>query len=97
MAATVISGGGTAGYAQCASCSADYNKSDREAAARFVERQRLERIDPPIQKDPLGNGLIGGGVIGIVRGSAAAAAQAVVTSTLMGAAIQKGREAMRRK
>ena len=29
---------------------------------RLAERQCLEKIDPPIQKDPLGNAIIGGGV-----------------------------------
>jgi hypothetical protein len=97
IAAAAMVGGATAGYTQCAGCGADYNKADREATARLAERQRLERIDPPIKKDPLGNALIGGGVTGIVRGSAAAAARAVVTGTAAGAAIQKGQEAMRRK
>ena len=41
---------------------ADYNKADREATARLAERQRLEKFGPPIQKDPLGNAIIGGGV-----------------------------------
>jgi hypothetical protein len=34
---------------------ADYNRIDREATARLAERQRLEKFDLPIQKDPLGN------------------------------------------
>jgi hypothetical protein len=97
MAATAIAGGGAVGYAQCTGCGADFNKADREATARLAERQRLERIDPPIQKDPLGNALIGGGVTGLVRGSAAAAARAVINGTAVRAAIQKRQEAMRRK
>jgi hypothetical protein len=94
--AAVVAAAASDGYAQCAGCGADYNKADREAAARLVERQRLEKIDPPIQKDPLGDAIIGGGVTGIVRGSVGAAARAIVTGTAAGAAMQKAREASRK-
>lgn len=87
----------TSALAQCASCGADYNKADRNATARLAERQRLDRVDPPIQKDPLGNALIGAGVTGLVTGSAAAATRAIVTGTATGAAIQAAKDAVHRK
>jgi hypothetical protein len=87
----------TSALAQCAGCGADYNKADRAATARLAERQRLDRVDPPVQKDPLGNALIGAGITGVVTGSAAAAARAVVTGTVTGAAIQGAKDAMHRK
>jgi hypothetical protein len=90
MAAVIVT---TNAFAQCAGCGADYNKADREATARLAERQRLERIDPPIRKDPLGNALIGAGAAGLVRGSATAAGRAIITGTAVGAALQKVKEA----
>ena len=63
---------------------------------RLAERQCLEKIDPPIQKDPLGNAIIGGGVSGVVRGSVGAAARAIVTGTATGATMQKARQARRK-
>jgi hypothetical protein len=84
------------GYAQCAGCGADYNKADRHATVRLVERQRPEKIDPPIQKDPRGNTIIGGSVTGIGRGSVGAAARAIVMGTPAGAAMQKAWEASRK-
>src|SRR5215469_1296102 len=86
----VASTGAGSAQAQCAGCGADFNRANREATARLVERQRLEKVDPPIQTDPLGNALIGGGLTGIVTGSAGAAGRAVLTGTAMGAALQKG-------
>jgi hypothetical protein len=49
----------------------------------------VERIDRPIQNDPLGNALIGGGVSGIVRGTAAG-----ITSVITGTAIGTGKNAI---
>jgi hypothetical protein len=87
----------TSALAQCAGCGADYNRADNAATARLAERQRLDRVDPPIQKDPLGNAIIGAGITGLVTGSAAAAARAMVTGTVTGAAIQAAKDAMRRR
>jgi hypothetical protein len=94
--AALVAAAASHGYAQCAGCGADYNKADRETAARLVERQRLEKIDPPIEKDPLGNAIIGGSLTGIVRGSVGATANAIVTGTAAGAAMQQAREARRK-
>jgi hypothetical protein len=87
----------TSTFAQCAGCGADFNRADRAAVAREVERQRLERVDSPIYPDPLGNALISGGVTGIATGSASAAARGVVTGTAIGAAMTKVKEGMHHK
>lgn len=77
--------------AQVAGGGADYNTSDRAASSREVERQRLDAVDPPIQKDPLGNALIGGGVTGIMKGAGAGAAS-VVKGTALGTAVEAAKE-----
>lgn len=61
-------------HAQAAGAGADYNKAER---ARIQEQNRLERVDPPIRPDPVGNALIGGAVTGTMKGAAAGAASAV--------------------
>lgn len=94
--ATLISvGAGSASFAQCAGCGADYNKADRRTTARIAEDQRLQRVDPPIKKDPLGNALIGGGVSGALRG-AAAGVSSVFTGTATGAATNEVRDRRRK-
>jgi hypothetical protein len=82
---------------QCAGCGADYNKADRAATAREAERQRLDRVDPPIQKDPLGDAIISGGIAGLTTGSVVAGARAFITTTAMGLATEKAKEALRRR
>ena len=94
--ATLISiGAVSASFAQCAGCGADYNRGDRRATAREAENQRLQRVDPPIKKDPLGNALIGGGVSGALRG-AAAGVSSVFTGTATGAASNEVRDRRRK-
>ena len=60
-------------FSQAAGAGADYNKADR---ARVQEQTRLERVDPPIRPDPVGNALIGGAVTGTIKGAAAGAVSA---------------------
>jgi len=59
--------------AQTAGAGAEHNKAEREKAQ---ENARLERVDPPIRPDPLGNALIGGAVTGTMKGAAAGAVSA---------------------
>lgn len=80
-----LTGNAMSVYAQAAGAGADFNRAERAA---IQERQRLERIDPPIQSDPLGNALIGGAVTGTMRGAAAGAASALRSATL-GSAVQE--------
>src|SRR5262245_40510025 len=82
-------------FAQCAGCGADFNKADRANTAKEAERQRLQRVDPPIQKDPLGNALIGGGITGVLKGSFAAGAAAAARGTAVRQTLQTIREKMR--
>lgn len=70
-------------WAQAASAGADFNRAER---AQIQERARLDRVDPPIKKDPLGNALIGGGVSGLIRGVTAGAASSVGDAVKAGAA-----------
>lgn len=71
--------------AQCATCGPDYNKVDRPK----TEVQRVTDYDKPVQKDPVGNALIGGGVSGVIKGSVGAAATSVVSGTTFNATKQK--------
>lgn len=68
-------------FAQCAGCGANHNRTER---ARIQENQRLERVDPPIRPDPVGNALIGGAVTGTMRGAAAGAASAARSGAIGG-------------
>jgi predicted Rossmann-fold nucleotide-binding protein len=77
--------------AQAAGAGADFNRADRVDTAREAERQRLERVDPPIHPDPLGNALIGGGVTGVMKGAAAGAASAI-RGAAIGTAVQQAKE-----
>lgn len=79
--------------AQAAGAGADFNKADRKNA----EIQRIINYDKPVKKDPLGNALIGGGVTGLIKGSAGAAVQSVVTGTATGAAVEKAKEEAKKK
>lgn len=79
-------------FAGCAGCGADYNKADRAATARQAEIQRLERVDPPVRPDPVGNALIGGGVSGVMRGSVGAAAGAFGRGAAIGTAAESAKQ-----
>lgn len=53
-----------------------------------AQLQQLQRIDPPVQTDPVGNAIIGGAVSGTLNGSAAAAAAGYLRSLAIGTAVQ---------
>src|ERR1035437_11097452 len=76
-------------------CHVCYNKADREATARLAERQRLEEIDPPIQKTrsatPSSGAVLQASCVGPSVRSPARSPQA----PRRGAAMQKAREAGR--
>jgi hypothetical protein len=55
------------------------------------EVARVNRVDPPIKPDPLGNALIGGAVTGTMKG-AAAGAVAAVRGAAVGQAIQAAKD-----
>jgi hypothetical protein len=78
-------------YAQAAGAGADFNKADRAATAKEAERQRLEKVDPPIRPDPVGNALIGGAVTGSMKGAAAGAVSAI-RGAAIGTAVQEAKE-----
>lgn len=78
--------------AQTAGAGADYNRAER---AKAQEIERLERVDPPVRPDPLGNALIGGGVTGTMKGAAAGAASAV-RSGAIGATVQGTKDSIER-
>lgn len=61
-------------HAQAAGAGAEFNNAER---IQIQEFNRLERVDPPIRPDPIGNALIGGAVTGSMGGAAAGAASAV--------------------
>lgn len=78
----------TAGYAaqaqaQAANAGAKFNQAER---AQAQELRRLEKVDPPIKEDIVGNALVGGAVTGTLRGAAAGAAAAVRSGALTGTA-----------
>lgn len=63
------------------------------------EQERVEKADPPIKSDPLGNALIGGlvggiagGIKGGVGGAATGAAGATVRGAVTGTAIEKAKD-----
>jgi hypothetical protein len=60
------------------------------------EIARVNRVDPPIKPDPLGNALIGGAVTGTMKG-AAAGALSIVNGTAVGQAIQSAKDAVKGK
>ena len=68
---------GLTNYSSNVQAQTSSTKADRTRAA---EQQRLERVDPPVRPDPLGNALIGGAVTGSMKGAAAGAAAAAVSS-----------------
>lgn len=74
--------------AQGAGAGADFNMADR---AKVREQTRLEKVDPPIRPDPLGNALIGGAVTGTMKGAAAGATSAI-RSGAAGAAVQSAKD-----
>jgi hypothetical protein len=76
-----------AALAQAAGAGADFNRQERRQAQ---ELRRLDRVDPPIRPDPLGNALMGGVVTGTLKGAAAGAASAA-----RGVAISSGVQATR--
>lgn len=80
--------------AQAAGAGADFNKAER---AQIQERARLERVDPPIRPDPVGNALIGGAVSGVVKGVVTGTASSVGDAIKAGAAagaLTTGRSAL---
>ncbi|MBR1147503.1 hypothetical protein [Bradyrhizobium sp. AUGA SZCCT0431] len=82
----------TSAMAQCAGCGADFNRAER---SRIQEQQRLERVDPPIRPDPIGNALIGGAVTGTIRG-ATAGAVSTLRSGAVGTAVQSAKDGIER-
>lgn len=57
---------------------------DRENSTTSDERARLEKIDPPLKDDVLGNAIVGGAASGAYKGvaqGAAAGAAAAATGT----------------
>lgn len=87
--------------AQAAGAGADYNREESQRLAEERARQaafdaevrRLEQIDKPLQNDVLGNVLTSGGGQLLVRG-AQAAATSLVTGTVGGVAVEKGKAYM---
>ena len=74
--------------AQAAGAGADFNKKER---AQIQEQKRLEKVDPPIRPDPVGNALIGGAVTGTMKG-AAAGALSTVRGAGVGTAVQAAKD-----
>lgn len=74
--------------AQGAGAGADFNRADR---AQIQESERLQRVDPPVREDPIGNALIGGAVTGTMKGAAAGAVSAVKGGAV-GSAVQGARQ-----
>jgi uncharacterized membrane-anchored protein YitT (DUF2179 family) len=70
-------------HAQAAGAGANFNKAER---AQIQERARLERVDPPIRPDPLGNAIIGGVVSGAFKGAVTAGAGSISDAVKAGAA-----------
>lgn len=79
--------------AQAANAGADFNKAER---ARAQEDRRLQKVDPPIKPDPLGNAIMGGVVTGAMRG-AAAGAVSTVRGAAVGGALQEGKQIIERR
>lgn len=73
----------TTAHSQAAGAGADFNKAER---AQIQERARLDRVDPPIKQDPVGNALIGGAVSGVVKGLATGAVSSLGDAVKAGAA-----------
>lgn len=69
--------------AQAAGAGADFNKAER---AQIQERTRLEKVDPPIKPDPVGNALIGGAVSGVFKGVVTGASSSIGDAVKTGAA-----------
>jgi hypothetical protein len=72
-----------AAHAQAAGAGADFNRAER---AQIQERTRLERVDPPIKPDPVGNAIIGGVVGGVIKGVVTSAASSIGDAVKAGAA-----------
>lgn len=56
-----------------------------------AELERLDKVDPPIKEDPVGNAIIGGVATGSIKGAVAGAISAA-RGALVGGAIQQGKE-----
>lgn len=76
--------------AQTAGAGAEHNKAER---AKAQENARLEKVDPPIRPDPIGNALIGGAVTGTMKGAAAGAVSAVRGGAI-GSTIQEAKSSI---
>ncbi len=72
-----------AAHAQVAGAGANFNKAEQ---AQIQERARLERVDPPIRPDPLGNAIIGGAASGAFKGTVTAGARSISDAVKAGAA-----------
>lgn len=57
--------------------------------AQKDETQRVKRYDKPVEKDPLGNALIGGSVTGVIKGSVAAGAASTGKAVVKDVATRK--------
>ena len=86
-------GHSTNASAQAAGAGADFNKKER---AVLQEQRRLDRVDPPIRPDPLGNALMGGVVTGTIKGAAAGAASAA-RSAAVGTAVQEAKQGIQER
>ncbi len=75
-------------FAGCANCGAEFNQAER---AKMQELNRLERVDPPVRPDPIGNALIGGGVTSAMKGVGAGAVSAI-RGAAIGTAVQGTKE-----
>jgi hypothetical protein len=60
--------------------------------AEKEEVRRVKRYDKPVQKDPLGNALVGGGVSGVVKGSVATGVSSAVKDVAIEAAKKKAQD-----
>lgn len=67
--------------AQCAGCNADQNKADRAEVEKQKKIEQIEKNDPPLKNDPVGNALIGGAVGGATGGISGAAGATVRGAT----------------
>ena len=62
VAAVTVFGMSAPAFAQCAGCSADFNKAEREKAVKEAQVKQIRENDKPLRTDYLGNALIGGAI-----------------------------------
>jgi hypothetical protein len=80
--------------AVCATESLSVLASDQQQISA-EERARVQKVDPPIHPDPVGNGLLGGAAGGLVGGGLAGAAAGAARSATVGTVIQAGVNALK--